>query len=67
MPHETTVKKRKWTLPYHGPYQVMDVHLNGLTVKPVDRPEHNPIRVNVDQVTRYPELPNVSWLGPNTR
>ena len=68
MPHETTGKKRKLALPYHGPYRVMDVHLNGLNVKPVDRPGDNPIRVNVDRVTRcYLELPNVSWLGPNTR
>ena len=68
MPHETTGKRRKLALPYHGPYRVMDVHLNGLTVKPVDRPGDNPIRVNVDRVTRcYSELPNVSWLGPNVR
>ena len=68
MPHETTGKRRKLALPYHGPYRVMDVHLNGLTVKPVDRPGDNPIRVNVDRVTRcYSELPNVSWLGPNAR
>ena len=46
----------------------MDVHLNGLTVRPVDRPEDSPIRVNVDRVTHcYPELPNVSWLGPKAR
>ena len=68
MPHETTGKRRKLALPYHGPYRVMDVHLNGLTVKPVDRPGDNLIRVNVDRVTRcYSELPNVSWLGPNAR
>ena len=36
MLHETTGKKQKLALPYHGPYQVVDVFFNGLTVKPID-------------------------------
>ncbi len=68
MPQEKTGKKRKLGLPYHGPYRVLEVHPNGLSVRPVDKPEENPILVNVDHVTSYPgELADESWLGNRTR
>ena len=36
--------------------------------KPVDRPDQDPIRVNLDRVSKCScELPDVSWLGPRTR
>ena len=67
MPREQTGKQRKLNRPYYGPYRVLDVHPNGVTVRLVDRPKSDSIRVNVDRVTLcYPELPDVSWSGKKT-
>ena len=64
MPVERTGKNRKLSRPYFGPYRVLEVHPNGLTVRPVDRPNEQSIRVNQDRVTVCPkELPDQSWLG----
>ena len=64
MPAEQTGKNRKLSRPYFGPYRVIEVHPNGVSVVPVDRTNDPPIRVNLDRVTLcYPELPNVSYTG----
>ena len=68
MPHENQGKNRKLALPHHGPFQILDVQPNCLVVRPVDKPDDQAIRVSMDQVTVCPdELPDVSWLGPNSR
>ena len=68
MPHEDTGKLRKLALPHHGPYRVLDVLPNGLSLRPVDHPEEAPILVNQDRVTKCSaELPDVSWLGKKRR
>ena len=60
LPHSKT---DKLSMPYHGPYRIVDVF--GNTVRPMDKPKEKPILVNVDRVTLYLiELPNSSWLGP---
>ena len=64
MPYERTGKNRKLSRPYFSPYRVEEVHPNGVTVRPVDRPSHDTIRVNQDRVTLCPkELPDKAWLG----
>ena len=64
MPKETRSKNRKLPLPYHGPYRVLEVRQNCLLVRPVDRPDDEPILVNMDRVVECSEeLPNTSWLG----
>ena len=64
MPYQRTGKNRKLSRPYFGPYRVMEVHPNAVTVWPVDCPKEKCIRVNLNRVTLCPvELPNVSWLG----
>ena len=64
MPNETCSKDRKLALPYHGPYCVLEVRQNCLLVRPVDRPDDEPILVNMDRVVECSEeLPNTSWLG----
>ena len=30
-------------LPYHGPFRIMEVLPNGVSVRPVDRPQDEPI------------------------
>ena len=68
MPPEQTGKRRKLNRPYFGPYRVLEVHPNGVTVVPVDRPKDPSIRVNLDRVTLcYPELPDVSWTGGRSK
>ena len=64
MPHEDTGKKRKLALPHYGPYRILEVLPNGLSLRPVDRPDEQRILVNQDRVSKCPaELPNVSWLS----
>ena len=55
-------------LPYHGPYRIIDVLPNGLSVRPVDKVDEKPILVNVDRVTLcLQELPDETWLGSRKR
>ena len=64
MPVERNGRNRKLSRLYFGPYRVLEVHPNGLTVRPVDRITEPLIRVNQDRVTICPkELPDKSWLG----
>ena len=68
MPHETQGKNRKLALPHHGPYRVIESTPSVATLKPVDRPNAESIKVNLDRITRCPsELPDVTWLGPRAR
>ncbi len=68
MPWEKTDKKRELALPYYGPYGIIDVLPNGLSVRPVDKVDEKPILVNVDCVTLCPqELLDETWLGPRKR
>ena len=67
-PSEDKGKKRKLALPYHGPYRILEVRSNCVLVRPVDRPESEPILVSMDRVVRcHEELPDVSWLGPRDK
>ena len=64
MSHETTGKDRKLSLPYHGPYRIMDIRGNCASMKPVDKPNDEPILVNIDQIVPCPaEVPDLLWLG----
>ena len=64
MPHEATGKD---SLPYHGPYRIIDIRTNCLLLRPVDKPDEQPILVNMDHVSPCPEeVPDQSWLGPST-
>ena len=68
MPHEAQGKQRKLALPHHGPYRILDLSSTVATLKSVDRPDQDPIRVNLDCVSKCSsDLPDVSWLGPQAR
>jgi len=61
MPRETQGKQRKLALPHHGPYRVLELDSSCATVRPVDHPEAEPIKVNLDWLSQCPDvLPNVS-------
>ena len=67
IPHEATGKDRKLALPYHGPYRIIDIRTNCLLLRSVDKPDEQPILVNMDHVSPCPqEVPDQSWLGPST-
>ena len=64
MPHETSGKDRKLSLPYHGPYRVIDIRGNCVSLTPVDNPDKEPILVNMDRIVPcHAEVPDSSWLG----
>jgi len=68
MPHKTKTKERKLSLPYHGPFRVIEMQGNCDLVRPVDRPvdrpDDKPILVSLDRIPICPaELPDDSWLG----
>ena len=64
MSHETSGKDCKLSLPYHGPYRIVDICSNCVAVKPVDKPDYEPILVNIDWIILCPaEVPDSSWLG----
>ena len=68
MPHEAQGKQRKLALPHHGPYRVLELNSNCTTVRPVDHPEAESIKVNVDRLSQCPDvLPDKLWLGPRSR
>ena len=68
MQSETTGKQRNLSLPYHGPYRVIDVTDNNVSVRPVDKPDESPMLVNMERVTKCSDaLPNILWLGPRSR
>ena len=64
MPHETSGKDRKLSLPYHGPYRVIDIRGNCVSLTPVDNPDKEPILVNMDRIVPcHAEVPDSAWLG----
>ena len=69
MPYEDQGKNRKMALPYHGPYRIIEVRPNNcVLVRPVDKPDDQPIFVSMDRIVSCPkELSDVSWLGPSSR
>ena len=55
MPVKQSGKNHKLSWPYFGPHRVLEVHPNGLTARPVDRPNEQSIRLNQDRVTASPK------------
>ena len=63
MPAKTTGKTQKFARPFHGPYRVLKVFKQGVSVRPVDDPRANPIRISLDCVRRCLEVPDAFWLS----
>ncbi len=62
MPAAKAAKAYKFTRPFYGPYRVATVYDTGLEVRPVDRPQENPIRIAFDRVRHCPEeLADTFW------
>ena len=54
MPAETTGKNRKLSLPYYGPYRILEVGTNTLLVRPVDKSAEQAIMINMERVVPCP-------------
>ena len=69
MPYEDQGKNRKMALPYHGLYRIIEVRPNNcVLVRPVDKPDDQPIFVSMDRIVSCPKkLSDVSWLGPSSK
>ena len=66
MPSAKQGKAYKFACPFHGPYRVVDIHETGASVRPVHKPEQEPIRVAFDQLRPCAEeLSNTFW--PSSR
>ena len=55
MPSESKGKKQKLPLPYHGPYRILEVQSDCILVRPVDRPDAEPILVTIERFIRSPK------------
>ena len=52
----------KFARPFHGPYRVVELTANNAKVRPVDRPEEEPIFVALDRLRRCSdEIPDLFW------
>ena len=52
----------KFARPFHGPYRVVELTANNAKVRPVDRPEEEPIFVALDHLRKCSdEIPDAFW------
>ncbi len=64
MPGAKSGKAYKFARPFHGPYRITAQYEAGVEVRPVDRPQAQPIRVAFNRVRRCPEgIPDTYWPG----
>ena len=48
-------KAHKFARPFHGPYRVLEVTSNNANIRPVDKPDAEPILVALDRLRSCPE------------
>jgi len=48
-------KAHKFARPFHGPYRILEVTTNDAKIRPVDRPQTEPILVALDRLRRCPD------------
>ena len=52
MPSAKACKAYKFARPFYGPYQIIEQSETGVVVRPVDKPQAEPIRVAYDRIQR---------------
>ena len=45
----------KFAHPYHGPYRILEVTSNNAKIRPVDKPQNEPILVALSRLRKCPE------------
>ena len=62
MPAAKACKAYKFARPFHGPFRILEQSETGVTIRPVDKPHAEPIRVAYDRVRHCSELlPDKFW------
>ena len=62
MPAAKACKAYKFARPFYGPYRILEQNELGVVVRPVDKPQSEPIRVAYDRIRKCPdEIPNKFW------
>ena len=68
MPKEATGPTHKFARPFSGPFRVIELTPTGAKVRPVDRPQDEPIFVHLDRVRHCPEeVPDTFWPTRKSR
>ena len=62
MPAARSGKAYKLSRLFHGPYCIVKMHENGAEVRPIDKPNDEPIRVALDRLRVYAdEISDKFW------
>ena len=67
MPGAKRGKAYKFARAFHGPYRIIEIVENGVILKPIDRPQADPVRVALDHIRVCPtQVPDESRPPPRT-
>ena len=62
MPAAKACKAYKFARPFYGPYRIVEQSETGVVVRPVDRPQADPIRVAYNRIRHCADsIPDVFW------
>ena len=62
MPTAKATKAYKFARPLHDPYRIIEQSDTGVVVRPIDKPQAEPIRVTYNRIRHYCDsLPNKFW------
>ena len=62
VPAAKACKAYKFARPFYGPYRIIEQNKLGVVVRPVDKPQSEPIRVAYGRIRRFPdEILNKFW------
>ena len=62
MPVAKATKAYKFARPFHGPYRIIEQSDTGVTVRPIDKPQTDPIRVAYNRIRHCcNSLPDKFW------
>ena len=62
MPAAKATKAYKFARPFHGLYRIIEQSDTGVTVRPIDKPQTEPIRVAYNRIRHcYNSLPDKFW------
>ena len=66
-PAERTGGRRKFARPFHGPYRLVEVDTNTAKIRPVDKPQDEPILVALDRLRRCPDEIGEEFWPPSAK
>ena len=60
-------KAYKFSRPFHGPYRILELTANDAKIRPVDKPQAEPIFVALDRLRRCPEEIGDDFWPPKSK